>query len=1130
MAGYGNFIPSHFHQEKSSLEAAAEAAAKVNAMLIAKGKLRPNQIHNHPQNQKKVNPNNMVAAEVEINDAPLSMRNMLTRGPTQEEITKFSGAAVSTRGRYMTPVEKMKNNGSERPLYLFVQGPTQDSVNVAVARINEILTGGRGGGATGGGLVRTSAIGPPVPQPQLTMPPPHQPPPQNHGPTMLPVPTLEMPPVHQPPPMLAAPVQPPPEMQQITVLEEKLFIGLEHAPPNFDVKGKLLGPGGSYLMHIETETGSKVMLRGKGSGFIDPALGREPFEPMHIVIQHPAVIGMQQAKQLAENLIQTVQQMYASFQQALAALPPAVAPGPTAYISGLQQPTSLGEAALMGPPPGLPTITALPEAQLVPSAPALQPQQAMIVPSSSMSSVMVPAGSLASSLPAINPGQPGAPGMLLNTTLSMAPVPVVTTLPISTQTPLQLQPPPVTALELGQQQLIMSQGPPPQPLQMNQMNLAPQMSVQTSMPMSMTSLASLPSQLAPAPPALNPALQPGVQLVSQPAPVAAPPVLAAPPAPVSGPAQPQPYQTIYSPEVVSSGPMMTPGLTSLVVSTTPSSHIYSLATSNSMVTHTPGPAKDSEPARRRFTEEKDDKIPDSLLGYQHGPPHLVNLVCSSPPLGSQNHHPSQPTLLSGQPPTQHTLQPAPHQPGLPPPHPQLAAAPQPQPIAMLPAQPGLPPQPQPGVPAGQLELQPPQPGLQAVMAPAHPANPTTFPMPQTIQVQTIHALPGQLPPPPNSLSPVSQAYHVPPSSLAAEDNRFGVPISSSAGGTMPPPPPPTSMGMSPSSTGEPGNGHRQLMPPPARPDNQPWGAPANGLKRGMPNEEGGEQDRKRRKENGLEEEDSSTQSPSAAQSESPKPGTPTQGHAPPRSQNYSPMREGLPQDSFEQHPPHPPPPPPPPHHPQNAAFPPQQQPPPQFEPGIALSPQQMLHPGPPHLNGAPQAPPFDPAGQPPPPPIHQQFIEPGAQPPPPLQFQEFAPPPNSQGELGPFHHPQGPPQSQGEMPHPYPPPPGHAGGPPGELGHPFVPGGGQGELGPAVSSQPPSHNPYPPFSQSFSQPGPQAHFINTIPASSANTFLPAPHFLPQRHPHHPHGPPPPPPPPPPSSQYQHGPPQGYWHS
>lgn len=100
----------------------------------------------------------------------------------------------------------------------------------------------------------------------------------------------------------------------------------------------------------------------------------------------------------------------------------------------------------------------------------------------------------------------------------------------------------VSALEMGQQQLIVNQAPPPQPLA--QMNLAPQMSVQTSIPATIASLASLSSQLASAS-SFNPALQPTVQLVSQPAHGAAPHGLGPPPVP--GPAQPSPFQTIYTP-------------------------------------------------------------------------------------------------------------------------------------------------------------------------------------------------------------------------------------------------------------------------------------------------------------------------------------------------------------------------------------------------------------------------------------------------------------------------------------------------------------------------------------------------------------------------------------------------------
>lgn len=96
---------------------------------------------------------------------------------------------------------------------------------------------------------------------------------------------------------------------------EKIMIGLDHAPAAFDLRGQLIGAGGANLHYIRNETGAIATLRGRGSLFIEPSLGVESMEPMHLYIEHTRFDGLQSAKQLAKNLIETLQQELVHFQQ-----------------------------------------------------------------------------------------------------------------------------------------------------------------------------------------------------------------------------------------------------------------------------------------------------------------------------------------------------------------------------------------------------------------------------------------------------------------------------------------------------------------------------------------------------------------------------------------------------------------------------------------------------------------------------------------------------------------------------------------------------------------------------------------------------------------------------------------------
>lgn len=64
-------------------------------------------------------------------------------------------------------------------------------------------------------------------------------------------------------------------------IEEKVFIELDPLR-NFNVRAKVVGPGGLFVKYIQQETQTRVQIKGQGSGFIETDTGREGEDPMHI--------------------------------------------------------------------------------------------------------------------------------------------------------------------------------------------------------------------------------------------------------------------------------------------------------------------------------------------------------------------------------------------------------------------------------------------------------------------------------------------------------------------------------------------------------------------------------------------------------------------------------------------------------------------------------------------------------------------------------------------------------------------------------------------------------------------------------------------------------------------------------
>ncbi|XP_075087403.1 DEAD-box ATP-dependent RNA helicase 45-like [Nicotiana tabacum] len=76
-------------------------------------------------------------AELEINDFPQNARWKVTHKETLGPISEWTGAAITTRGQYVPPG---KAPGLlDRKLYLFIEGPTEQSVKRAKAELKRVL-------------------------------------------------------------------------------------------------------------------------------------------------------------------------------------------------------------------------------------------------------------------------------------------------------------------------------------------------------------------------------------------------------------------------------------------------------------------------------------------------------------------------------------------------------------------------------------------------------------------------------------------------------------------------------------------------------------------------------------------------------------------------------------------------------------------------------------------------------------------------------------------------------------------------------------------------------------------------------------------------------------------------------
>ncbi|KAI0398895.1 hypothetical protein F4802DRAFT_611305 [Xylaria palmicola] len=94
--------------------------------------------------------------------------------------------------------------------------------------------------------------------------------------------------------------------------EAKIPISLEPVQ-GFNLRAQIVGHGGAYVKHIQQETGCRVQIKGRGSGYLEASTNRESDEDMYLHVAGPDPNMVDKAKELCEDLVGKVKEEYEDF-------------------------------------------------------------------------------------------------------------------------------------------------------------------------------------------------------------------------------------------------------------------------------------------------------------------------------------------------------------------------------------------------------------------------------------------------------------------------------------------------------------------------------------------------------------------------------------------------------------------------------------------------------------------------------------------------------------------------------------------------------------------------------------------------------------------------------------------------